>query len=66
MWVITMDIFLFMILRPLVTETMHYLYKHLTTFSGTPKHHFSAKQCEALEIALDVIKVQPFLMLPIM
>ena len=54
---ITMDIFLNMILRPLVTETMHYLNKHLTAFSGTTKHHFTAKQCEALEIALDVIKV---------
>ncbi|XP_065909991.1 protein unc-13 homolog A-like isoform X2 [Dysidea avara] len=56
MWMITMDIFLNMILRPLVTETMHYLNKHLTAFSGTTKHHFTAKQCEALEIALDVIK----------
>lgn len=53
----TIDIFLYMILRPLATEVSHYLNKHLAAFATAHKHHFSVKQCEALEIALDIIKV---------
>lgn len=53
----TIDIFLYMILRPLANETTHYLNKHIAVFVTTHKHHFSVKQCEALEIALDIVKV---------
>jgi len=57
----SIDIFLYMILRPLATEPSHYLNKHLAAFATAHKHHFTVKQCEALEIALDIIKVtQPF------
>ena len=56
----TIDIFLYMILRPLPSETSHYLNKHVAPFATTHKHHFSVKQCEALEIALDITKVHNY------
>ena len=57
----TIDIFLYMILRPPANETAHYLNKYVTIFATTHKHHFSVKQCEALEIALETTKVQDLL-----
>ena len=57
----TIDIFLYMILRPPANETTHYLNKYITTFATTHKHHFSVKQCEALEIALEITKVHDLL-----
>ena len=57
----TIDIFLYMILRPLPSEASHYLNKQVAPFATTHKHHFSVKQCEALEMALDITKVHNLL-----